>query len=126
MINRSFSWSSRIKSFRYALNGLRFLVANEPNARIHLLVAALVVIAAGVLRFSVFEWVVLCLLIGFVFFAEAMNTALEQVANYACGGKKAEEIGRAKDLAAGAVLISAIVAVVAGLFLFIPKIVAFI
>lgn len=117
-----FSWKARLKSFRFAAHGLRLLL-NEHNARIHISVALLVVATGFLLHISLQEWIAVVVCIAVVITAEAFNSALEVLADrITC--EIDPLIGRAKDLAAGAVLIVAIGAVIVGLLIFIPKIIS--
>ena len=111
---------NRIRSFRYALAGLRRFVNREHNARIHLVATILVVIMARVLEVSAMEAAILAVATGLVWVAEILNTCVEKLADHITR-ERHPEIGVIKDLAAGAVLVAAIVAVIAGSFIFIPK-----
>jgi diacylglycerol kinase (ATP) len=114
-----FSLGERIDSFRYAFRGGVALVRGEHNARIHL-VATLVVVACGALgRVSAGDWALLAVAIGGVWVAEAFNTALEHLADEVSLEER-PGIGRAKDVAAFGVLVSAAVAVVIGVVVFDP------
>ena len=105
-------------SFRYAFEGLRYLLLRETNMRIHA-VATVVVIAAGIWRgLSPERWALLVLAIGAVWTAEALNTALERLADLCSGGKYHPVVKVIKDVAAGAVLIAAMVSVVVGALVF--------
>ena len=120
MDNKPFSVKSRLRSFRYAGKGVVALLRKEHNARIHV-VAAVCVIAAGFLfDISGTEWIAVIICIGMVLAAEAFNTAVEYLADVISPGHN-EMIGRAKDVAAGAVLILAVCAVIVALVIFIPK-----
>lgn len=113
------SFASIPKSFVYALQGLLFLLRSQPNAWVHLL-ATLAVCAAGFhFGLSRGEWLWICLAIVLVWSAEAFNTALEQLAD-ALHPQRHPGIGRAKDLAAGAVLVAAVGAAVIGVMVFWP------
>ena len=91
------------------------------NARIHL-VAAVVAVAAGILlEISAAEWAVVALCIGSVTAAEAINSAIEALCDRVSPGFD-PMIGKAKDLAAAGVLLTAAGAAAAGLLIFIPKI----
>jgi len=103
------------------LNGLRILIREEHNARIHLFVSVCVVIAGVVLNISAMEWVAVVFAIGLVFSLEAMNSSIENLADFV-SAEKHNWIKKIKDLAAAGVLIGAIAAVVIGLIVFIPKI----
>lgn len=120
MDKQRFSLRSRIRSFRYAIAGLRRFVNREHNARIHLVATILVILVARVLRVSATEAAILAAVTGLVWVAEILNTCIERLADHITQ-ERHPEIGIIKDLAAGAVLVAAIVAVIAGLFIFIPK-----
>ena len=111
----------RILSFKYAFKGVFFLFKDQPNAWIHLVAAVGVVIAGLIFNLSTTEWLWIVFAIGFVFSAELFNSAIEEVVNLVSPefNKKA---GMIKDLAAAAVLISAVTAAIVGLVIFIPKI----
>ena len=113
---------ARLRSFRYAFAGLRLLLREEHNARIHATITVLVVVAGIVLRVSPMEWGVLVICIGMVLAAEAFNSAIERVANYLTT-ERDDRIRDIKDLAAGAVLLCAIAAAIVGLIVFVPHIV---
>lgn len=109
------------KSFRCAFRGVRELFLHTPNARIHL-IATIAVIGAG-LYFGVsrMEWCVLVICILLVLSLEAINSALEALADQVTTNY-APLIRDAKDLAAGAVLIAAVGSAIIGLAIFIPYI----
>ena len=118
---QGFSLKKRISSFKYAFRGIAWLFRFEHNARIHLLAFILVIIAGFVFRITSGEWALIILVSAFVFSAEAFNSALEFLADEVSEEQR-NKIGKAKDLAAAAVLIAAIAAVVIGAIIFIPKI----
>ncbi|ODS83910.1 MAG: diacylglycerol kinase [Cytophagaceae bacterium SCN 52-12] len=109
------------KSFGYAFKGIVSLFRYENNAKVHLIAGILAVAAAFYLEFSLIEWCILVIQIALVMAAEAFNTAIEKLCD-AISPQKHPAIGTVKDIAAGAVLITAIAAVITGLFLFLPKI----
>ena len=113
---------ARLRSFLYAFAGLRLLLREEHNARIHATITVLVVVAGIVLRVSPVEWGVLVICIGMVLSAEAFNSAIERIADYLTT-ERDERIRDIKDLAAGAVLLCAIAAAIVGLIVFVPHIV---
>lgn len=121
MREKKFSVKERLNSFRYAFRGVSILLRNEHNARIHLC-AALLAIGGGLyFNITVTEWMAVIFAIGIVFCAEAVNSAIEYLAD-AVSPEYNELIGKAKDLAAGAVLFVAIAAAIAGCIIFIPYI----
>ena len=118
-----FSSSARIRSFRYALRGIWVTLSTQQNAWIHA-AATLAAIAAGfLLRIGGGEWLAVVLAIMAVWTAEALNTAFEALCNVT-SPEFHPLVARAKDVAAGAVLISAIGAAVIGLIVFGPKLLA--
>jgi undecaprenol kinase/diacylglycerol kinase (ATP) len=121
MKSQKFSISSRICSFGYALNGLKILFKEEPNARIQLLLATVVIIAGFVFKISLTEWIAIVFAIGFVLAMEAINSAIEGIADFV-SPQKHGMIKKIKDLSAAGVFISAITALVIGLIVFLPKV----
>lgn len=110
---------SRLKSFQYAFQGMGDLLRTQPNARIHLFLAALALVLGWMFSLSATEWCLLALAMGMVFAAEAFNTALEYLTDLA-SPEFHELAGKAKDAAAAAVLFSAIAAAAIGFIIFIP------
>lgn len=121
MNDTQFSFRKRLKSFVYAFRGIGLLVRNEHNARIHLVAAVAAVVAGFLLGITAVEWTVIVLVIGAVLAAEAFNSALEALCDLVSPGYH-ESIKKAKDLAAGAVLLVAIAAAVIGSVIFLPRI----
>ncbi|MDR2040029.1 MAG: diacylglycerol kinase family protein [Bacteroidales bacterium] len=111
-----------VKSFGYAFKGIEQLIRSEQNARVHLLATVVVIIAGITVGISNGEWAVICIAIGLVWMAEAINTALEKLVDIVSPERnpKAKAI---KDMAAGAVLICAVMAVAVALFIFVPYII---
>lgn len=106
--------ATRARSFFCAGAGLVRLVREEQNARIHLLATLVAVVAGCGLRLSAVEWALIVLAIVAVWAAEAMNSAIERIADVASPGHH-PMIGAAKDLAAGGVLVVAVGAFVVGM-----------
>jgi diacylglycerol kinase (ATP) len=111
----------RIQSFGYAGRGIRLVFSSEANMKIHLAVTLVVVICGFYFQISIFEWIACLLCIGLVFSAEMINTAIENVVDLTSPDFH-ELAGKAKDIAAGAVLICAIISVIIGLSIFLPKV----
>jgi diacylglycerol kinase (ATP) len=116
-----FSLRARMKSFAYAWSGIRSFFHTEPNARLHLASTSLVIIAAILVGVDRREAVVLVFAMGFVWVTEIINTAIEKAMDFISGDYH-PAIKTVKDLAAGAVLVASVTALVAGLIIFIPKI----
>jgi diacylglycerol kinase len=123
MKSGKFSFKERFVSFRFALNGVRSLLKYEHNSRIHFIVAILAIILGLILSLNLSEWSILMLVIGIVFITELMNSSIESLADR-IDPELNEQIRKAKDYAAAAVLISAFIAIIAGCFIFIPKLLA--
>ncbi len=109
-----------LRSFGPAFAGLRHLVATQPNARVHLGFAVLAVGMGFWLRIPPGEWIAVLLCITLVLMAEALNTALEFLAD-AAHPERHPLVGRAKDCAAAAVLVCALASAVIGVILFGPR-----
>ncbi|MFZ0434733.1 MAG: diacylglycerol kinase family protein [Chthoniobacterales bacterium] len=109
--------SKRLKSFGYAFRGIRTLLVTQPHAQLHLL-ATIIVVTVGIrVGLRRWEWVSIILCIGMVWMAEALNTALEFLADEVSLEKR-ERIGKAKDVAAAGVLIVAMISVVVAALVF--------
>ena len=121
MNSAKFSIARRLKSFAFAFNGLKIIFKEEHNFRIHLLAIVVVVIAGAWVKLSAYEWVAITFAIGLVIAMEIINTAIEHIANFMTTEHN-QHIKKIKDLAASAVLVSAITAVIIGIIVFIPKI----
>lgn len=119
MINSKGFLVSRIRSIRDALSGVRFALLTQKNMWIHLVATGIVVIMGFWLCITITEWALLTLTISLVFVAETVNTSIEKLSDCITTDYD-EKIGIVKDVAAGAVLLSAIFAVVIGLLVFIP------
>lgn len=102
--------TARIRSFGYALRGIGTLLATQPHARLHLLATVAVIGAGFYVHLRRWEWAVILLCIGMVWMAEALNTAIEFLADEVTLERR-ERIGKAKDIAAGGVLIVAVISV---------------
>lgn len=120
MIPHRFSLVSRIKSFRYAFNGLRILLKEEHNFRIHLFALIVVLVTGYCVNLSTLEWGALVLAMGLVITAEIINTALENMSDL-IAPEKNPVIKKIKDIAAAGVLVSAITALLVGILIFLPK-----
>ena len=120
MAQKKFSLKSRLESFRFALNGLLLLLKNEHNSRIHILAAIIAIVMGIIMKLDHYEWSLLVIVIGAVFLTELLNSSIESLADL-IDPEFNEPIMRAKDYSAAAVLISAIVAIVVGGLIFIPK-----
>lgn len=122
MKQEKFSIRKRLKSFTYAFNGLKVLLREEHNSRIHLFATVCVIVSGVLLKISLLEWVAVAFAVGLVFSGEIFNSAVEDLSDVVCP-ERDERIKKVKDLAAAAVLVNAITAAVIGLLVFLPKII---
>lgn len=113
------------RSFSHAFAGIGYAFKTQANLRIHLVVALAVIVAGLWLQISTVEWTILVVTIMIVLSAELFNTAIEAVVDRV--GSEPHPLSKiAKDTAAGAVLIGAIGAVIVGVLIFGPKLLALI
>ena len=116
---------SLLRSFANAWNGIMVCVVEERNINIHIFAAVMVLIFGNILDISVTEWCICFILFGLIMGMELVNTAVESVVDLVTDEWK-PLAKRAKDCAAGAVLISSIWAAVTGGTIFFPKLYHFI
>lgn len=112
-----FSIKKNIKSFKYAFKGIWYFFKNENNARIHLFASLLVISLGAFLQISINQWSWITLAIGLVWMAEAFNTAIEKIVDF-ISPEYNKQAGEIKDLAAGAVIFAALVALIIGVLVF--------
>lgn len=118
-----FSTRQRLRSFVYAAVGLRAVLRTEHNTWIHLAFTIIVAVLAALLRISKWEWMVLTIVFAQVWIAEIFNTVFEKLADLYTR-EQHPQIKIIKDMAAGAVLLSAIAAFLVGSIIFLPKLFA--
>ena len=122
---KRFSLVARAKSFTHAFRGIGVLVKSTHNFWVHIFIAIVVIILGFTLKISHIEWILAIFAIGFVMVTEAINTAIE--IDIDLTSPNFHPYARdTKDVAAGAVLISAIIAGIVGLIIFLPKIISLI
>ncbi len=114
--------SKLVRSFSYAFNGIKTCFVKEANFRIHVFIGVIVVIAGIYFNISAVEWILVLICMMFVFVMEMINSALEKLCDVV--HKEIHPgIKITKDIAAGAVLLSAIFASICGAIIFFPKII---
>ncbi|MGB0839876.1 MAG: diacylglycerol kinase family protein [Chitinophagales bacterium] len=116
-----FSIKRLMKSFGHALRGMGYVIRAERNMQIHLFAVVVVVVAGIWLNITETEWLAILLAMGLVVVSETMNTAIESVVDLV-SPEQHPLAGRAKDVAAGAVVFATITAVLVGILVFLPKI----
>ncbi len=109
------------RSFKFAFEGIKAALKEEPNLRIHFILAFIALTAAFLLDFSAIEWLILAFTISLVLILEFLNTALEALVDLVSPEVK-PRAKTAKDVSAAAVFLAAALSVVVGLVLFLPKI----
>ena len=108
------------QSFKYAFSGLKYGFINTKNLHIDLLFIIAVIVCGFIFNISLIEWVIVVLCISLVVSLELINTAIEEVVNLA--SPDVHPLAKAsKDVAAGAVLFSAIMTAIVGIIIFLPK-----
>ena len=112
-------WAKFIAGFGYAFSGLRYALRTQRNARVHAFIAALAILLGILLRISSVEFALVFVAITSVFIAEMFNTVFELCVDLA--SPEYHPLAKiAKDVAAGAVLLNAMLAVVIALFVYVP------
>ncbi len=119
---RKFTPGGRLRSIRYALRGLIDVYTAEHNLWIHTIAAVIAILLGIILEINRYEWIVITIAIGMVFSAEFFNSAVERMVDYFCQAKDIRA-GIIKNISAAAVLITAMISLIAGLIIFIPKII---
>ena len=110
-------------SFHSALVGIKTAYNSQKNLRIHISVGLFVLIFGGLLKVSIFEWLILLLTIQMVIISEMFNTAIEFTVDL-FSTEFSKQAKKAKDVSAAGVLITAIFAIVIGVMIFLPKLLA--
>lgn len=119
-----FNFTKRLKNFSYAVNGVFYFIKREPNAKFYLAMTIILPVIGFYTHLRRVEWISLILAGSIVWMAEALNTAIELLADEVSLQQR-ERIGHAKDVAAGAVLLAAIGAAIVGVIVFLPHLLHF-
>ncbi|MBK5720526.1 diacylglycerol kinase family protein [Dysgonomonas sp. Marseille-P4677] len=122
---KKFSIKDRLLTFKHISNGFRVLWKEEHNARIHIITSIVVIILSFVLKLSFMEWLIILVLITLVLSLEIINSAIENICDY-ISPEWHQSIKKIKDLSASAVFLAAIVSVICGIIIFLPKLCDFI
>ncbi|MGZ3623283.1 MAG: diacylglycerol kinase family protein [Ktedonobacteraceae bacterium] len=114
-------WTKFIAGFKYAFSGLWYALRTQRNVRVHVSIAILAILLGVVLHISAIEFALVFVAIAGVFIAEMFNTVFELCIDLA--SPDYNPLAKiAKDVAAGAVLLSAMLSIIIGLFIFVPHI----
>lgn len=114
---------NRIKSISFARKGMLILIKSENSIKTQLFISLLMIVCGIIFNLSITEWALQIICMGTVLLAESLNTAVEKIANFIHPDYH-EKIGVIKDVAAGAVAFAAIMAIVVGLLIYLPKIIS--
>ncbi|MGN6135129.1 MAG: diacylglycerol kinase [Aureliella sp.] len=112
-----------IRKFHLAARGVFYGIRGQTSFAIHLPVAVAVVALAALLRCTLWQWCALVLCIGLVFAAELANSAIEELAAGLSPGHN-DQVGRALDIASGAVLLACLTSATVGALIFITQFVS--
>ena len=110
----------RIKSVKYALRGMFLLIKTEHSIMVQFVIAIIMTVLGFILDISATEWMFQFLAIGLVLVAESANTAVEKLSDFV-HSEYHKEIGFVKDIAAGAPAFAAIIAMIIGCIIYLPK-----
>lgn len=110
----------RLKSVKYALKGIWLLITTEPSIKVQVFVAIIMTGVGFIVKLSSTEWTLQFLAIGLVLVAESANTAIEKLADFTHKDYH-KDIGFIKDVAAGAPAFAAIIAIIIGVIIYLPK-----
>lgn len=116
------SQQSLLKSFANAFAGMAYFFTNDRNGKIHLAITVIVIAASVALQVSAIEWMIVLLCIALVISLEMLNSALEKLCDLVEPNYHST-IKVIKDVSAAAVVLSAIISVVIGVIIFLPKII---
>lgn len=111
---------SRLKSIKYAFKGVWLLLITEASIQIQFFIALFMTFVGFYMQLSSLEWVMQLLAIGLLLVAEASNTAIEKLSDY-IEPNFDKRIGFIKDIAAGGPAIAAVIAIIIGLIIYVPK-----
>ena len=109
----------RLLSFRYAFSGIAAFIISEPHARIHAVATVLVIALGAWSHITAVQWIAISIVTGMVWITEMLNTVIEKMMDHLSPDYH-PRVKWIKDVAAGAVLIAAIVAVITGAVVFLP------
>ncbi len=112
-----------IKSFGWALNGLKDCILHEKNFRIQYIIALFVIVAGFFFSISSIEWMIILLSFAVVLSFEIINSAIEKLCDLVSPDFNLT-IRKVKDMSASAVLLSAIISFIIGCIIFLPKVIS--
>jgi len=121
--HKPFVLKDRLRSFDYAFKGIKHVIATQHNMWIHLVLMLMAIGMGFIFNINAIEWLAIIFAIALVLAAEIFNSSIEAIIDLISPDYN-EKAGKVKDMAAGAVLITAIAAVIAAGVIFIPYIIS--
>lgn len=120
--NEPIKFSRLANSFKYAFQGVMYVLKTQPNMKIHFTIALIAIILGFLFKIREAEWLALVLVIGFVIILEFINTAIETLVDlYTADFSFLAKVS--KDVGAATVFVMAVISVVVGIIIFLPKII---
>lgn len=120
MLQKSNFFINRIVAVKYAAKGFWILITSENSIIAQVIIGIIMTVIGFLMNISATEWLFQIFAIGLVLVAESLNTAIEKMADF-IHPEYHKQIGRIKDISAGAAFFAAIFAVIIGLIIYIPK-----
>lgn len=114
---------NRIKAIKYAAKGFWILITSEHSIIAQTSIGIIMTIIGFLMHLSATEWMFQIMAIGLILVAESLNTAIEKMADF-IHPEYHKQIGRIKDISAGAAFFAAIIAIIIGLIIYVPKFIA--
>jgi diacylglycerol kinase len=111
---------NRIKAIKYAAKGFWILITSEHSIIAQVIIAIIMTVFGFIMHLSATEWMFQIMAIGLILVAESLNTAIEKMADF-IHPEYHKQIGRIKDISAGAAFFAAIIAIIIGLIIYVPK-----
>lgn len=113
-------FQGRIRSLTFAIRGAWLLITTEHSIMVQVGIAIVMTVVGFIMELSSIEWMFQLLAIGLVLVAESLNTGLEKLSDFV-HPEYNDRIGFVKDISAGAATFAAIIAVIIGLIIYLPK-----
>ncbi len=113
-------FKGRIRSLTFAIRGAWLLITTEHSIMVQVSIAIIMTVVGFIMQLSLIEWMFQLLAIGLVLVAESLNTGLEKLSDFVHPDYN-DRIGFIKDISAGAATFAAIIAVIIGLIIYLPK-----
>ncbi len=111
---------NRLKSVKYAAKGFWILISTESSIIAQIMISIIMIVLGFIMNISATEWMFQIFAIGLVLVSESLNTAIEKIADFIHPNYH-DKIGHIKDVSAGAAFFSAIIAIIIGFIIYIPK-----